>query len=230
MTVLKVDNLTMSYGGKTVIDNISFSVEKGEYLCIVGDNGVGKSTLLKGILGLCPTVFGNIELNLKKREKEIGYLPQQKDIQKNFPCLVKEVILSGFLNGKGIFPFIGKSEKKKAHIVAAKYGVEGLSDTPYSHLSGGQKQRVLLARAECAAKSVLFLDEPATSLDASSAKMLYENLSNLKNDGMTIVSVTHDISEALANADRILHIGNRNFFGTTQEYAKFCDNGGNTLC
>lgn len=226
MEVLSVSNLEMKYGTRTVLDNVSFKLNGGDYLLIVGDNGMGKSTLLKGILGLYPIASGSISLLGGTDKKDIGYLPQQKDIQKNFPCLVKEVIMSGFLNGKKGFSFFNPEEKKKAQEAAAYFGIENLLLRPYANLSGGQQQRVLIARAVCAAKTMLVLDEPAASLDADATKGLYEQLALLNKKGVTVIMVTHDKDNAIKYATHILKIGKESFFGTKDEYLT----GGGTKC
>lgn len=222
MAQLSCKNLSFSYGGDTVLSGVDFAVSEGDYLCIVGENGSGKSTLMKGILGLKEPSGGEIILGDGLKPNEIGYLPQQTMIQRDFPASVKEVVLSGRVNGMGRRLFYSAEDKAKMRENLERLGIEDLENRCYMELSGGQQQRVLLARAMCATKKLLLLDEPVTGLDPNAANEMY-NLIKLINlcDKISVIMVTHDVHEAVRYATHILHLGHGQlFFGTVEEYRK----------
>lgn len=219
MEQLTCKDVSFTYDGQTVLSDINFSVDAGSYLCVVGENGSGKTTLIKGILGLKTPSSGKIEFNGVK-PTEIGYLPQQTQIQRDFPASVYEVVLSGRLNSMGGRLFYGAEDKKAAQENMERLGIEDLKDRCYIDLSGGQQQRVLLARAMCATKKLLLLDEPVTGLDPVATNEMY-NLIKLINlcDNTSVIMISHDIHAAVRYATHILHLGHRQlFFGTTSEY------------
>lgn len=222
MVYIDCRNVTLSYEGRNVVTDLTFRIEKGDYLCIVGENGSGKSTLVKGLLGFVRTHSGKIEYGEGISRNEIGYLPQQNGRQRDFPASVREVVISGCLNRMGMRPFYSSKEKKKAEQNLEKLGIRELAGRPYNELSGGQQQRVLLARALCAAESLLVLDEPVSGLDPIVTADMYELIRNLnEEDGMTVVMVSHDIKEALIHAGKILHLRHDDyFFGTVEEYRR----------
>lgn len=217
MALISVEGLATGYESRLLKDDISFTVEEGSYLCIVGENGSGKTTLMKTLLNLIEPVSGQIRMN-GLTHKEIGYLPQQTDVQRDFPASVKEIVLSGCQGRCGMRPFYSRAEKKLAADNMERMGITELKDKCYRELSGGQQQRVLLARALCAAKKVLLLDEPVTGLDPRAAMEMYEVISGLNREGMTIIMISHDIEAALKYATHILHMGSNIFFGTREEY------------
>ncbi|MDE7226142.1 MAG: ABC transporter ATP-binding protein, partial [Ruminococcus sp.] len=197
------------------------TVNSGDYLCILGENGSGKSTLIKALLGLKPQVSGEIKFCGDFSSKDIGYLPQQTPVQRDFPASVREIVLSGCLSRMGLRPFYKSAEKKLASDTMKQLGIENLADRCYRDLSGGQQQRVLLARALCAAEKMLLLDEPVTGLDPHAQNELYELVSKLNRNGISIIMVSHDISSALKYASHILHISKKQlFFGTKLDYIK----------
>ena len=202
------------------VNDLTFSVAQNDYLCIVGENGAGKSTLIKGLLRLKKPSSGTIRLEGGLLAKEIGYLPQQTAVQKDFPASVYEVVLSGCLNRLGTKPFYTKREKKITNENLRKMGIENLKSRCYRELSGGQQQRVLLARALCATKKVILLDEPAAGLDPVVTQSLYELIRQINEDmGITVIMVSHDIHAAVQYAKHILHLHHSQlFFGTTEEY------------
>ncbi len=216
MSLIECKNLTVSYENRTVLDNLSFAVEEGDYLSIIGENGSGKTTLLSVLLGLKKVQSGEILFQNGLRPDRIGYLPQQKEAQKDFPASVYEVVLSGCLNRRGLRPFYSKAEKKRALDAMEKLGISELKDRCYRLLSGGQQQRTLLARALCATGKLLVLDEPVTGLDPVAASELYRILGELNEQGIAIVTVTHDIREAVKLSKHILHLHRDSvFFGDT---------------
>ncbi len=216
MSIVKCENLSLGYEGNPIIKDISFSLCEGDYLCVVGENGSGKTTLLKGLLGFIKPFGGIIDI----KNAKIGYLPQQTTEQSDFPVSAYEVILSGCLCRSRLLPFYTKRDKKKAYSAAEKMEISSLMNRCYRELSGGQKQRVLLARALCAAGNLLILDEPVQGLDPVITADMYNLIHNLnKNDGITIIMISHDINASLKYASHILHIGNGfSFFGTNKEY------------
>lgn len=219
MSQIGARNISMSYEKKPVLQEVSFEVEQGDYLCIVGENGSGKTTLMKGILGLMPLKSGTIEFGEGLNVNHIGYLPQQTVVQKDFPASVLEVVLSGCLNRIGMKPFYSGHEKRRALKNLEVMGMKNLRYRSYRSLSGGQQQRVLLARALCATEKILLLDEPAAGLDPIVTGELYQIIKELNRNGVTIIMISHDVKAAVANAGKILHIGNSmEFFGKTEEY------------
>ena len=223
MPLLKADNLKLGYGSVPVAENITFSVNKGDYLCVIGENGSGKTTLIKALTGLVKPLSGNIEFGVGSLK--IGYLPQQTELQRDFPASVKEIVMSGFA-GNGVFhPLYSKKEKETARRFAERLGISKLWQCCYRELSGGQQQRVLLARALCASGNLLLLDEPAAALDTEAANEMYELISSVNRDGTAVIMVTHDIKSALKYSNLILKIGNEIFFGTNEEFLQAISEG-----
>ena len=222
MALLNTTNVSLGYGGMKVVGDLSFSVNRGDYLCIVGENGSGKSTLIKTMLGLIPPLEGSISLGDGLQQKEIGYLPQQTETQRDFPASVWEIALSGCLNHCGLRPFYNRREKELTRSNLERLEISDLSALCYRELSGGQQQRVLLARALCAAHKVLLLDEPVAGLDPKAASDMYQIIKELNEEGnITIIMVSHDIAAAAKYASHILHIGSAPlFFGTRQDYLR----------
>lgn len=220
MTIISCEKVYMNYDSTKAVENISFDVEKGDFLCIVGENGTGKSTLLKGILGLQKLNSGTIVFSGIK-QGEIGYLPQTTIVQKDFPASVWEVVLSG-RQTKGFRLFYTAEDRKTARKNIALMGIEDIKNKPFNELSGGQQQRVLLARALCATQKVILLDEPTTGLDPFVTAELYKQIARLNREyGVTVIMVTHDIRNSLEYSTKILsmeHDGD--FFGTKEEYMK----------
>ncbi len=219
MALIKCEKLTAGYDGKAVIENLTFEVNPGDYLCIVGENGSGKSTLMKTLLGLQSPMSGKIIRGDGLEKTDIGYLPQQTPVQKDFPACVKEVVLSGCQGKCGKKPFYSKEDKKLADDMIEKMGISHLKKKCYRELSGGQQQRVLLARAMCATGKILLLDEPVTGLDPKATAEMYQLIDELnKKDGIAVIMISHDIAAAVKYASHILHIGHNIFFGTAEEY------------
>ena len=219
MAQITCRNLSFAYDGETVLSDIKFSLDAGAYLCIVGENGSGKSTLMRGILGLKQPSKGEIVFDDLK-PTEIGYLPQQTQIQRDFPASVREVVLSGRLNSMRGRLFYNAEDKAAAAENMERLGIDDIDDRCYLELSGGQQQRVLLARAMCATKKLLLLDEPVTGLDPVAANEMY-NLIKLVNlcDNTSVIMISHDIHAAVRYATHILHLGRSQlFFGTTAQY------------
>ena len=219
MAQLICQNLSLGYDGKEIINNLNFSVNSGDYLCIIGENGSGKTTLMKTLLGLHKPMGGMIEMGDGLKRNEIGYLPQQTVVQKDFPASVYEIVLSGCQSRCGLRPFYNKDEKSLALEAMGKMNILPLQKRCYRELSGGQQQRVLLARALCATGKLLLLDEPVSGLDPKVTQEMYQLIETLnKKDGITVIMISHDLNAAIAYASHILYIGKNMFFGTRDEY------------
>ncbi|MCR5300807.1 MAG: metal ABC transporter ATP-binding protein [Lachnospiraceae bacterium] len=218
MAYITVRDLSLGYDSQVIVSGLNFQVDKGDYLCIVGENGSGKTTLMKTLLHLKQPLGGQIQNGEGLRPNEIGYLPQQTDVQKDFPASVREIVLSGCQNRCGLRPFYSKEEKTLAAKNMERMKINELSGRCYRELSGGQQQRVLLARALCATRKVLLLDEPVAGLDPVVTTQMYELITELNKEGITIIMISHDIAAAVKYVSHILHIGDTLFFGTTAEY------------
>lgn len=221
MSYIVCENLILGYEGTPVAEHISFSVEKGDYLCIVGENGAGKSTLMKTLLGLTPLMGGKICYGDGLEAHEIGYLPQQTFVQRDFPASVWEIVLSGTLLQCGWKPFFSREQRWLAKENMKRMDIWNLKKECYRNLSGGQQQRVLLARALCASSKLLVLDEPVTGLDPRATAEFYQLIRELNQSGLTVIMVSHDIHAAVRYAGHILHVEKeKSFIGTTEEYVR----------
>lgn len=226
MSILTCNHVTLGYDGVAILKDVNFAVGRDTYLCVIGENGAGKSTLIKGILGLLRPMSGRIETGDGLKPNEIGYLPQQTNVQRDFPASVKEVVMSGCINGLGFRPFYSKTDRFTALRNMELLGIEELAGAGYQELSGGQQQRVLLARALCATKKMLLLDEPVTGLDPVAAADMYELIARInKEQDIAVIMVSHDLQAAIKYSDHILHLSHRQlYFGKTREYVT-ADNG-----
>ena len=221
MAEITCRGLTLGYENITLVTDLNFEVNHGDYLCIVGENGSGKSTLMRTLLFLQSPLAGEIKLGEGLKSTEIGYLPQQTIVQRDFPASVREIVLSGCQNRQGFRPFYSKEDKQLAMDNMVRLGIDNLSQRCYRELSGGQQQRVLLARALCATKRLLLLDEPVSGLDPRVTEEMYQLIKQLNDEGITIIMISHDIGAALKYASHILHIGGGDvFFGKKKDYLK----------
>ncbi len=221
MALITCENLSLGYEGREIVHNLNFTVSQGDYLCIVGENGSGKSTLMRTILGLRQPLSGRVLMGDGLKQNEIGYLPQQTLVQRDFPASVWEIVLSGLEGGRGLRPFYTAKEKELARKNLEKLEILDLKDRCYRELSGGQQQRALLARALCATKKLLLMDEPVSGLDPRVTAEFYALIQSLNQmDGITVIMISHDIHAALSYASHILHIGDGIFFGTREAYEK----------
>lgn len=220
MALIKCEDLAFAYSGETVLRGVSFSVNAGDYLCIVGENGSGKSTLMRGLLGLKEPSAGSITFGDGLKPNEIGYLPQQTDLQRDFPASVFEVALSGRLNSLGRRFFYSRADRAETERNLERIGMLEFKNRCYQELSGGQQQRVLLARALNATSKLLLLDEPVAGLDPVATGEMY-NILKLINlcDGVTVVMVSHDVNAAMRYATHILQLGHTQlYFGSVHYY------------
>ena len=220
MAYITCKQAAFGYDTGLAVSELNFCVNPGDYLCVVGENGSGKSTLVRGLLRLKEPVSGEVLTGDGLRPNEIGYLPQQTAVQKDFPAGVFEVALSGRQSRRGIRPFYGRRDKEIAMNNLARLGVAGLKNKCYRELSGGQQQRVLLARALCATEKLLLLDEPVSGLDPLATAELYKLILSLnREEGLTILMVSHDVRSAVEYASHILHLGTKQlFFGSAADY------------
>lgn len=222
MSQIICKDLAVGYDGRSVCEGINFEINAGDYVCIVGENGSGKSTLVKTLLSLESAISGNIDFSDGVGSRDIGYLPQQSEAQRDFPASVREVVTSGCVGGLGRRAFFGRAERLEADQNMKIMGVYELAGKSYRELSGGQQQRVLLARALCAAKKIILLDEPTSGLDPTASASLYSLIQHLnKHMGITVIMVTHDIENAMRDANRVLRMGKTpRFFEDVSEYLK----------
>ena len=222
MSLIQVQNAAFRYDGKEVVSELNFTVARGDYLCIVGENGSGKSTLVKGLLGLKMSHSGAITFGEGLTARQIGYLPQQKESQRDFPASVQEVVLSGTLNSLGFRPFYTRAQKCNALTQIERVGMLPHKNAAFRELSGGQQQRALLARALAATQTLLILDEPIASLDPVAAAEMYRLIEQINHDhGVTVIMVSHDPHAAAHEADSVLHLENRQlFYGCASDYRK----------
>ena len=221
MAYITCKDLALGYDGRVVTEGINFSVGEGDYLCIVGENGAGKSTLMKTILKLNNPMSGSVEYGEGITRKELGYLPQQTIVQRDFPASVYEIVLSGNLSNLGFRPFYRREDRQRAKKSMRRLGIWELRNECYRNLSGGQQQRVLLSRALVATEKLLLLDEPVSGLDPKVTAEMYELIRRLNGEGVTVIMISHDIEMATRFASHILHLGSTQmFYGKTEDYLK----------
>ena len=208
MALLQCENVALGYQKTVLVEGLNLEVHRGDYLCVIGDNGVGKSTFVRTLLGLQSALAGRITLGEGLRPQDLGYLPQQTVVQRDFPATVEEIVRSGCVSRMGWRPTLSKAERARVGENLERMGVAHLSKRSYRTLSGGQQQRVRLARALCAADTLLLLDEPVAGLDPEGTAEMYQIIDRLNHeDGMTILMVSHDLEGVRAYATHILRMG-----------------------
>lgn len=218
--LIEAKNLTVGYRKQVVATNINFTINEGDILCIIGENGAGKSTLIKTILNVIKPLEGELNYDLSLKDKRFGYLPQMSESQNDFPATVNEIVLSGRINSKKFKLFFNKEDKQIALRNMELLQIADLKDKSFSSLSGGQRQRVLIARAMCATEKILFLDEPLNGLDPKIAKDFYNIVTDLHKNGVTIVMISHEVSESLHLASHVLLMGEKNIFMAKEKFIK----------
>ena len=209
--VLEVKDLSFSYPDKSILHRLSFDVDAGDFMCIVGTNGTGKSTLLKLILNQLSPLEGEIKLLGTNSEKykdfaSIAYVSQKAtNINRDFPATVEEVVSLGLYSKKGLFKRNTKEDKKLIDSALERVGMLDYKHRQIGYLSGGQQQRVFIAKALISDPRIIFLDEPTTGIDIRAVDSICCLLGDLnKNSGITIVMVTHDISSIIYHSNKIL--------------------------
>ena len=221
MSLISFKNAKLGYKNKLVVDNLTIDIQKGDFLCVLGSNGSGKTTFVRSLVGLTPLLEGSIEFADSFDRKAIGYLPQQTSVQSDFPASAYEVVISGCLNKCGLFPFYSAKQKEYANEIMKSFGIDRFASHCFRELSGGQQQRVLLARAICASSELLILDEPITGLDPQTTEEMYCAISKLNQKVMTVIMISHDTDKATKYASKILHLSRRfPFYGKTEDYLK----------
>lgn len=220
MELIRFENLSLRYGNRVLFKDLNFSIYEGDYFCIAGENGSGKTTLMNAILGMKEPAEGKITIS-NDIKNGIGYLPQQKSLQKDFPASVYEVVISGFQKKRGFRPFYNNKEKEIADNNMKRLGILDIKKQCFGELSGGQQQRVLISRALCATDKIILLDEPVTGLDKETTEEMYKIINELNDAGVTIVMISHDASATIRYASRVLHLGNKVFVGTNEDYKNY---------
>ena len=208
MGIIEINNLSFAYEKQMVLENINLTVEGKDFLAIIGPNGGGKSTLLKLILGIHNSKKGSIHIlgkTPKQSLKKIGYVPQNTNINTDFPIKVIEVVMMGHVEGKRPIFGYGNHEVLCAMGALEQVGMADFAERKIGSLSGGQRQRVMIARALCAHPQILILDEPTSSIDITGQREIYELLKVL-NQHISIVVVSHDISVILEYANKAAHV------------------------
>lgn len=211
--ILNVEDIWLSYGNTTILEGVDFTLDKGDFLGIIGPNGGGKTTLLKVLLGLLKPDRGNVSVFGQPPEsarKFMGYVPQHSSFDPKFPIKVWDVVLMGRLGRLGIRPFYTKIDREKAAEALQMVEMYGFKEQHISRLSGGQQQRVLVARALASEPKLLLLDEPTASVDQKVKNNLYRLLGKLNSHGMTLVLVSHDIGVISSYVEKIACL-NKNF-------------------
>ena len=213
MSQIECKNMSIGYVNKTILRNLNFEINQGEYIFILGDNGVGKTTLLKTLLGLIPPLKGDIIYDQSVKKTSIGYIPQKSKIQQEFPASVYEIVISGCVNNLKWKPFYTKKDKEQVATAMKLLNITHLAKRPFRELSGGQQQRVLLARAFCATDKILVLDEPFVGLDNYSTKQLQKSLTRINKElGVTIVIVSHYVEESLKMCNKVIVLSEDNTY------------------
>ncbi|HCT0498466.1 TPA: metal ABC transporter ATP-binding protein [Staphylococcus pseudintermedius] len=223
--VFELKNIDFFYEHKKVLENINIRIHHGQFLAIVGPNGAGKSTLLKLILGILPIQKGEIYIdgesyNKKLTTDKISYVSQKaSSVTAGFPATVKEVVLSGLTRRKKLFKWFSKEDDHKVDQVLERLNISTLKHKNIAQLSGGQQQRVLIARALVSDPAVLVLDEPTNGIDAKHVGEFYETLNHLKQEGVTIILVTHDIGVVADTATDVACLNKHlHFHGAVNEF------------
>lgn len=203
--LIEIENVTAAYGLKTVLRNVTVSLYENDFLGIIGPNGGGKTTLLKVILGLLPSVSGSVRFYKEGKEVsslKIGYLPQMNQIDKKFPISVRDVIASGLVSEKRLFRSFSVNQNERINNVIKQMGLEELFARPIGELSGGQLQRVLLGRSIVSSPQVLILDEPSSYVDKRFESHFNHLLEEINKDS-AIILVSHDIGTVLSMVKNI---------------------------
>lgn len=225
MSVITVNNLSVMYEKECVFSDISFSVEKGDYIALAGPNGSGKSTLIKTILSLVKPIHGSVFLFDKplgdfKDWDKIGYVPQKLNLSQYFPATVKEVVAMGLVSKQSYFSKIKKVDLERIDYLLNLMEIQQLKDKNINELSGGQLQRAIIARALVSNPELLILDEPTTALDPNTRERFFITLKDLNmSDNVTIILITHDTGGAGQYAKKLMYFDSKIvFYGTFDDF------------
>ena len=191
--MLHFHNLTLGYARHPVVHHLHGHIPAGSLLAVIGPNGGGKSTLLKGILGQLPPLEGNIELAIPRNQ--IGYLPQQSRIDRQFPVTVREVVAMGLWRHCGLFGRLAHPQRRKIDGALERVGLAGMADASLDALSGGQFQRALFARLCLQEAPLMLLDEPFSAIDTQTSEDLLALLREWQAEGKTLIAVLHDMHQ-----------------------------------
>ena len=206
--ILNVKNLTFDYYDTSVLRNVTFSLEKGDFLGIIGSNGAGKSTLIKLILGMLPYSHGEIRVfgkDISEVRKKVGYVPQKANsFNTAFPATVREVVLANLYSRTGLFKRYGKKYDEDVLRVLEKVGMAGYENKLIGQLSGGQQQRVFIARALISEPELLLMDEPTVGVDAQSVKAIMQLVTDLNRRGLTVIMTNHDTPSLVQASNKLL--------------------------
>lgn len=217
--MLATNHLTVTYGQKTVLDDISLSLEGPMLMGILGPNGAGKSTLLKALIGLVPCsgriYLDNQETNLLGK---VAYVEQKSHIDYHFPITVRECVSLGRYKAVGLFKHLTSSDWQKVDQVIEQLQLTAFQDHPISQLSGGQFQRMLVARCLVQEADIIFLDEPFVGIDATSEQLIVDLLWDLRKAGKTILVVHHDLNKVSHYFDQVMLLNQKLIaYGSTPE-------------
>jgi zinc transport system ATP-binding protein len=226
-SIIEVKNLSVHYGQTEALKDVSFAIEKGDFIGLAGPNGAGKTTLVKAMLGLIPISNGEIKILGNSIEKfnswgKIGYLPQKSStVNVLFPATVGEIVTLGLLSQKKLPKRITKNDKIKVTQILKELGISDLHNKMISELSGGQQQKVLLARALVSNPEILIFDEPSTALDPNARESFFNLAQKLnKENGIAIIIITHDTGYIGSYANKLMYLDHElKYFG---EIEGFC--------
>ncbi|MBS1271195.1 MAG: High-affinity zinc uptake system ATP-binding protein ZnuC [Candidatus Marinimicrobia bacterium] len=227
--LIRFHNVSIAYGDRLALRNISAEIEQGEFIGIIGPNGSGKTTLFLGILGLQPLFRGDIGVNghtvsdsLKNIRESIGYLPQRDSLDPTVPGLVEDIVMMGLFSTLGLFRRPSKEDNMRVQEVLEMVEMADAIHEPIGHLSGGQQQRVFLARALVSSPKLLLLDEPTSAIDPGTQMRLIELISKLHRElDLTIMFITHDVNHLIGRVDRVMYLNKElHAFGPTAEILK----------
>ncbi|MEG2211214.1 MAG: ABC transporter ATP-binding protein [Raoultibacter sp.] len=211
--MLHVENLHCGYGRKEIVHGVSFNVEEGEFVCIIGSNGCGKTTLLKNLLGLTKAFSGEVfmqDKNVQKltdleRARLFAYIPQAHTPP--FPYSVADVVLMGRTPYVGRIARVSAEDRRIAWEAMCTLGIEHLAQRTYTKLSGGQQQLILIARALTQQPELIIMDEPTASLDFGNQQTVLSRMKDLVKTGVSVLMVTHDPHHAFYCATRVVVMG-----------------------
>lgn len=228
--VIDVKHLFFNYGSTEVLSNISFSIQKGDFVGLIGPNGSGKTTLIKLLLGLYTPTKGSIHILGKpittfSNWGKVGYVPQKAtNFSQSFPATVQEIVLTGCLANKTFPKKYSAKDKEDAKKYLKKVGMETFSTRRIGELSGGQQQRVLIARALITQPELLILDEPTTGIDQETQTTFYDLLGKLNKEGISILLISHDLSRITKYVTKVASLNKElQFYGTHEEFCAHPD-------